>query len=80
MSKKVDDKNGASPKKSQGSKFLFKIDIEYLYPLIDLFTSLLIRNVNGLHEIDLHAYAEQSKIYMHGTADYSKLIGETGPI
>jgi alpha-1,3-mannosyltransferase len=36
--------------------------------------------VSGLHQIDLAAYAEQSKIYMTGSADYSKLIGDTGPI
>jgi len=57
-----------------------KIDIEYLLPLIDLFTSILIREVSGLHQIDLAAYAEQSKIYMTGSAAYSKLIGDTGPI
>ena len=59
----------------------FNIDIEYLFPLIDIYTSILIRNVNGLHQIDLHAYAEQSRIYLQdGQADYSKLVGETGPI
>ena len=57
-----------------------KLDIEYLLPLIDLFMSILIRNVSGLHQIDLAAYAEQSKIYMNGSSDYSKLIGDTGPI
>lgn len=57
-----------------------KLDIEYLLPLVDLFMSLLIRKVSGCHQIDLAAYAEQSMIYMNGSADYSKLIGDTGPI
>ena len=68
-------------KQSKGSALSFNIDIEYLFPLIDIYTSILIRNVNGLHQIDLHAYAEQSRIYLQdGQADYSKLVGETGPI
>ena len=57
-----------------------KIDIEYLFPLIDLYISLLIREVSGLHQIDLAAYVEQSEIYMKKTNDYSQLIGDTGPI
>jgi len=57
-----------------------KIDIEILWPIIDLFTSLVIRKVSGCHQIDLAAYAEQSLIYMKGNNDYSKLIGDTGPI
>ena len=57
-----------------------KLDIEYLLPLVDLFMSLLIREVSGLHLIDLDAYSEQSIIYMTKTNDYSKLIGDTGPI
>jgi len=36
----------------------FKIDIEYLLPALDLFLSLLMREVSGLHQIDLAAYAE----------------------
>ena len=51
-------------KKNKPSALSIKLDIEYLLPLMDLYTSLLIRKVNGLHQIDLHAYAEQSKIYM----------------
>ena len=58
----------------------FKIDIEYLFPLIDLYISLVVRTVSGLHQIDLAAYVEQSEIYMKKTNDYSKLIGDTGPI
>lgn len=80
---KVNPKEEDSPKnkQSKGSALSFNIDIEYLFPLIDIYTSILIRNVNGLHQIDLHAYAEQSRIYLQdGQADYSKLVGETGPI
>ena len=62
------------------SALKFKIDIEYLLPLLDLFLSLLMRQVSGLHKIDLDAYAEQAEIYMKTTNDYSKLVGETGPI
>ena len=62
------------------SPLKFKIDIEYLLPALDLFLSLLMRKVSGLHMIDLEAYAEQSEIYMTKTNDYSKLIGGTGPI
>lgn len=58
----------------------FKIDIEHLLPICDLWISLVVRQVSGLHQIDLAAYAEQSKIYMTKTNDYSKLIGDTGPI
>jgi len=58
----------------------FKLDIEYLLPLLDLWISLVIRKVSGVHVIDLEAYAEQSQIYMQKTNDYSKLIGDTGPI
>ena len=36
--------------------------------------------MSGTHIIDLEAYREQSAIYLNGTSDYSKLIGETGPI
>ena len=57
-----------------------KIDIEYLLPLLDLWISLVVRKVSGCHQIDLAAYAEQSKIYMTTTNDYAKLIGDTGPI
>lgn len=60
--------------------FTFKIDIEYLFPLIDLWMSLVVRSVSGCHQIDLGAYAEQSEIYLKQTNDYSKLIGDTGPI
>lgn len=59
MSKEVKDKNGASTaKKNAGTAFKIKLDIEYVLPILDLYTSLLIRSVNGLHQIDLHAYAE----------------------
>lgn len=67
-------------KKIKPSAFSIKLDIEYLLPLLDLYTSLLIAKIGGFGKIDLDAYAEQSKIYMHGSSDYSKLIGETGPI
>jgi hypothetical protein len=56
------------------------IDIEYLLPILDLYSSLVIRGVSGLHKIDLPAYAEQSAIYLNGTKDYAKLVGDTGPI
>lgn len=42
----------------------FKIDIEYLLPILDLWISLVVRKVSGVHVIDLEAYAEQSQIYM----------------
>ena len=56
------------------------IDIEYLLPILDLYSSFVIRGVSGLHKIDLPAYAEQSAIYLNGTKDYAKLVGDTGPI
>ena len=34
------------------------LDIEYLWPILDLMTSLVIRNIQGIHQIDLHAYGE----------------------
>lgn len=62
------------------SHLAFKIDIEYLFPLIDLWMSIVVRKISGCHQIDLAAYAEQSEIYLKHTSDYSKLIGDTGPI
>ena len=57
------------------------IDIEYLLPILDLWMSLVIRKISGLHQIDLEAYREQSAIYLKSSnPDYSKLIGDTGPI
>ena len=57
-----------------------KIDLEHLLPILDLWISLVVRKVSGCHQIDLAAYAEQSKIYMTKTNDYARLIGDTGPI
>ena len=59
----------------------FNISIELLWPLLDLYISFLFRKVQGLKQIDLHAYAEQSKIYLtSNSSDYSQYVGDTGPI
>ena len=58
----------------------FTVDIEILLPLIDLWLSLIFKTIAGVHMIDQEAYIEQSKIYMTGSADYAKLVGNTGPI
>lgn len=62
------------------SWFKFKLDIEILFPLIDIWMSYVVRKTGGCHLIDLAAYAEQSEIYLKQTNDYSKLVGDTGPI
>lgn len=65
---------------TEKSPFKFRLDIEYLFPLLDLWMSVIVIAVSGCHNIDLEAYAEQSEIYLKKTNDYSKLIGDTGPI
>ena len=65
---------------SKKSSLSFSLDIEYLFPLLDLWMSVIVIAVSECHNIDLEAYAEQSAIYLKHTNDYSKLIGDTGPI
>ena len=48
----------------------FKIDIEYLIPLLDLFLSILFRYNLDIHTIDLDAYVEESLYYIKGNKDY----------
>lgn len=60
----------------------FKIDIEYLVPLVDLWTSLVFAFVCGPNNIDLQAYIQQSNHYLNDPdgADYTKLMSDVGPV
>lgn len=64
------------------SPLKLKIDIEYLLPIIDLWTSLVFAFVNGPNNIDLQAYIQQSNHYLDDPdgADYTKLLSDVGPV
>jgi hypothetical protein len=45
-------------KLSFDKKILYKVDIEILWPIIDLFFSFFFNRITGVHNIDLKAYLE----------------------
>jgi len=70
------------PPFSQKSPLAFKIDIEYLLPILDLWVSLVFAFVCGPNNIDLQAYIQQSNHYLDDPdgADYTKLLSDVGPV
>ena len=60
----------------------FKMDIEILLPLLDLWTSLVFALICGPNNIDMQAYIQQSNHYLDNPdgADYTKLLSDVGPV